>query len=594
MKLLKLILTAAIIFTSVLSVQNAIADDFNVDLISNNSKSSIIDFSYQNKVIPASEAFQLNYTLDENQVSLSWEVKPGYYLYLDKIKFNSNHFQIGNAVFPPAKIHDDPNFGKVAVLDGFISAELPFKNTGLGGNVEITYQGCASAGLCYPPETVSIEVPQSNVTLNSVKSVAVQNSDEIVENEEKSIMDFANKKSIFITLSLVFVLGLGLSLTPCVFPMYPILSGIIAGQGHSLSVKKGLALSFSYVQGMAITFTLLGLVVASAGMKYQAALQQPAVIISTAILFFILALSMFGLFQFQAPAFLQSRLTGVSNAQKSGSYAGSFIMGAISGLISSPCTTAPLSGVLLYVAQSGDLLVGGATLYVLSIGMSVPLLIIGAGGGKLLPKAGSWMNKVKIFFGIALLGVSLVMLGRVYSQAAVLFIALDVLIVCCLIYGLYKKRLQLNKIQKFLTVTVVSILLFIFAYLQAAYVKSETGTHLSSGITTIEQLQERLSDIKDKNKPVVIDLYADWCTACLEMDKNTFSDPVVRERLNEMVFLRIDMTANSKENQKILSHFNVLGLPAIILIDNKGNELKSKRISGYLGPKAFTDRLNRL
>lgn len=594
MKLLKLILTAAIIFTSVLSVQNAIADDFNVDLISNNSKSSIIDFSYQNKVIPASEAFQLDYTLDENQVSLSWEVKPGYYLYLDKIKFNSNHFQIGNAVFPPAKIHDDPNFGKVAVLEGYVSADVRFENTGLGGNVEITYQGCAAAGLCYPPETVLIEVPQSNVSLNTVKSVAVPSSDEIVENEEESIMDFTNKKSIFITLSLVFVLGLGLSLTPCVFPMYPILSGIIAGQGHSLSIKKGLALSFSYVQGMAITFTLLGLVVASAGMKYQAALQQPAVIISTAFLFFILALSMFGLFQFQAPAFLQSKLTGVSNAQKSGSYAGSFIMGAISGLISSPCTTAPLSGVLLYVAQSGDLLVGGATLYVLSIGMSVPLLIIGAGGGKLLPKAGAWMNKVKIFFGIALLGVALVMLGRVYSQATVLFIGYDVLIVCCLIYGLYKKRLELTKVKKYLYVIVVSILLFIFAYFQAAYVKSETKKHLSSDITTIEQLHVKLNDIKSKNKPVVIDLYADWCTACLEMDKNTFSDPVVRKRLDDMVFLRIDMTANSKENQKILSHFNVLGLPAIILIDNKGSELKSKRISGYLGPKAFTNRLNSL
>ncbi|NVK25673.1 MAG: protein-disulfide reductase DsbD, partial [Gammaproteobacteria bacterium] len=375
----------------------ALANDPLKDLFKSNSSFLDVD-----------EAFQFSYVQNGEELELYWQIADDYYLYADKFQFSIENATLGDVTKPSGTQIEDEFFGVTNVY--FFEAQLNVLVSDITDNaiLNVRYQGCAKAGLCYNPVVKKVPL-EAIVTANSADMAtrllaAEQTSDDSFEptdeniSEQHKLASLFENQSLWLTLLAFFALGVGLAFTPCVFPMFPILSGIIAGQ-KDLTVKRGLMLSFIYAQGMALTYSLLGLVVASMGSQFQAYLQHPSVLIATSVLFVFLAASMFGWINLQLPQSWTSRLTEVSNQQKSGKSLGVFLMGALSGLIASPCTTAPLTGALLYVAQTGDLVIGFVTLYVLSLGMGLPLLLIGASGGSLLPKAGNWMNVVKVIFG---------------------------------------------------------------------------------------------------------------------------------------------------------------------------------------------------
>ncbi|MGL4889551.1 MAG: protein-disulfide reductase DsbD, partial [Aeromonas veronii] len=353
-----------------------------------------------------------------------------------------------------------------------------------------------------------------------------------------------------------------------------------------------------YVQGMAVTYTLLGLVVASAGLKFQAALQHPYVLIGLSAMFVLLALSMFGLYTLQLPSSLQTRLSGLSNRQQGGSVVGVAIMGMISGLVCSPCTTAPLSGALIYVAQSGDLWLGGAALYALSLGMGLPLLLLGTSGGKLLPKAGAWMDVIKQLFGFALLAVPILLLSRLWSDQVTTLAWLGWgLLLCGYLY--HHNQHQPHSVAKsvrgfVLLLAMISAVVVGKDLLQPAPPAAITADASQTAprfirVKTLDDLKVQLAAAR--GKPVLLDLYADWCVACKEFEHKTFSDPAVRARFGQMVLLQADVTANDDADIELLNTLNVLGLPTLIFFDREGKELTGQRVTGFMGPIPFAKHL---
>jgi thiol:disulfide interchange protein DsbD len=404
-------------------------------------------------------------------------------------------------------------------------------------------------------------------------------------------------QGFWISVAAFFALGLGLAFTPCVFPMYPILTGIIAGAGHRLSTRRAFLLSFVYVQGMAVTYTLLGLVVASAGLQFQAALQHPYVLIGLSVMFVLLALSMFGLYTLQLPSSLQTRLSGFSNRQQGGSVAGVAIMGMISGLVCSPCTTAPLSGALIYVAQSGDLWLGGAALYALSWA-GLPLLLLGTSGGKLLPRAGAWMDVIKQLFGFALLAVPILLLSRLLSDlvATLLWLGWG-LVLCGYLY--HHNQHRAHSVGKSLGGFVLLLAMMGLVVVGKRSAAATRGANAAAQTQAPASFASRPWTISvqlaaARSKPVLLDLYADWCVACKEFEHKTFSDPDVQARFSEMVLLQADVTANDDADVDLLNGLNVLGLPTLIFFDRDGNEVNGQRVTGFMGPVEFLGQLDKL
>jgi thiol:disulfide interchange protein DsbD len=388
-------------------------------------------FADEPEFLQVDDAFQFDFSQQDDQLTLSWKIADGYYLYEKQFKTVVKQAELGVHVFPAAEQVEDEFFGLSNVFRGQLDITYLIVSSVQDGMVKIRYQGCADAGLCYPPTT-------KEVYLNQVDNASAVESDQATKkpDTESSLLvtgsstktsiseqfELANllssEQSLFITLLLFLGLGIGLAFTPCVFPMYPILSGIVIGQGKTISTSRAFILSFVYVQGMAFTYSLLGLIVASAGVQFQAGLQHPAILIALIVIFVLLAVVMFGAYELQLPSSWQEKLNAMSNKQTSGSYMGVLAMGAISGLVASPCTTAPLTGILLFIAQSGDLVLGFSALYVLSLGMGIPLILFGITGGKLLPKAGHWMNVVKVTFGFMMLAVAIMFVERLVNHVA--------------------------------------------------------------------------------------------------------------------------------------------------------------------------------
>ena len=407
------------------------------------------------------------------------------------------------------------------------------------------------------------------------------------------------------SLGVFFLLGLGLSFTPCVFPMYPILSSIIVGQGQRLSTQRAFGLSISYVQGMALTYSLLGLVVASLGVKFQAAMQHPAVLIVAAVIFVLLALAMFGVFNLQLPTRWQEKVAGVSNKQQGGSLKGAFVMGALSGLIASPCTTAPLSAALLYVAQSGDLALGALTLYVLSLGMGLPLLLLGTSGGRLLPKAGNWMNAVKNIFGFLLLAVPLILLERFLPFWIVL--ALGSVLTLALVFYLYRLLFSLSSVNAKAGVAVLAQLLLLGIFwlnlqyyrpaspaLPQATVSAEGENINALGFIVVkdaDELAQQLQKAKAAGQFALVDLYAEWCVACKEFEQLTFPRPEVTALTSQMRLIKIDVTRMTRKDQALLDSYQVLGLPTLLFFAPDGSELTQSRVTGFMNASAFASHL---
>ncbi|MCG9650515.1 protein-disulfide reductase DsbD [Vibrio brasiliensis] len=560
-----------------------------------------------NTFVPVDQAFPFNSYQQGDRVFLDWQVKDDYYLYQHRISVSGENVTLGDIEMRDGEPHKDEFFGEVNIYTTPLFVEVPLANYQDGARLIVQYQGCAKAGFCYPPETRVIDltsfdfqdsaavIPQQTATTTPVEQATASTTAVKPVSSESNLA--ASLSDNWWTPVLFLALGVGLAFTPCVLPMYPILTSIVLGSGK-LSHSRALGLAFIYVQGMALTYTLLGLVVASAGMQFQAAMQHPYVLIGLSVLFVALALSMFGLYSLQLPSSVQTWLNNLSNKQQGGSSLGVFAMGAISGLVCSPCTTAPLSGALLYVAQSGDLVTGGVALYALALGMGIPLMLVAVFGNKLLPKAGNWMDRVKTLFGFVLLAAPIFLLERILPEvwATGLWSALGLAAFGWLYH--VKNSLPFGGWKQ--SVVGIVAVLGLFASAQPAlnyYFGNSASEQKQSQIEFIRienvtQLKQQLALAKQAGKPVMLDFYADWCVACKEFEKYTFHQQDVESRLKNFVLLQADVTRNQPQDIELLKEMNVLGLPTIEFWDANGESVSNARITGFMDAETFLSHLN--
>lgn len=532
--------------------------------------------------VPVDQAFAFDFKQQGNQLSLDWQIRPGYYLYRQQIKLVPKQASLGTFELPAGLSHKDEFFGEVAIFKQRLNLKVPLQQATADASLSVTYQGCAEAGFCYPPETRVIP-------LNAVSASAVPVIPEPTEPvPAPNDLPFSPLWALLI--------GIGIAFTPCVLPMYPLISGIILGREKPHSSGRILALAVVYVQGMALTYTLLGLVVAAAGLQFQAALQHPYVLIGLSVLFIALALSMFGLYSLQLPASLQTRLAGWSNTQKGGSLPGVFLMGALAGLICSPCTTAPLSAILLYIAQSGNMWAGGGTLYLYALGMGIPLVLVTLFGNRLLPRSGPWMQYVKEAFGFVILALPVFLLERVigdlwglrlWSLLGLAFFG------WAFALSLKTSRGWARALQMLLLAAAVIAARPLQDWAFGANSSQQATPHLSfTQVSNVEQLNLALQQAQ--GKPVMLDLYADWCVACKEFEKYTFSDAAVQAKLANAVLLQADVTANNAEQAALLKHLKVLGLPTILFFNGAGQELTAQRVTGFMDAPTFNAHLQKV
>ncbi|ELB2787927.1 protein-disulfide reductase DsbD [Vibrio alginolyticus] len=564
--------------------------------------------------VPVDQAFPFNFYQQDDKLMLDWQVRDGYYLYQERLSVAGEKVSLGELRMEDGTPHKDEFFGDVHIYTQPLFVNVPMHDWQDGARVVVQYQGCAKAGFCYPPETRVIPInaftsSNSDSTTATTASKAEQAPTATPPAAQSSTSDdtssapvtqqdslAANLADNWWTPLLFLALGVGLAFTPCVLPMYPILTSIVLGSGK-LSQRRALGLSFVYVQGMALTYTLLGLVVASAGMQFQAAMQHPYVLIGLSVLFIALALSMFGLYSLQLPSSVQTWLNNLSNKQQGGSSAGVFAMGAISGLVCSPCTTAPLSGALLYVAQSGDLLTGGVALYALAMGMGIPLILVAVFGNKLLPKAGGWMDRVKTLFGFILLAAPIFLLERIMPEmwSTILWSALGIAAFGWLYH--IKNSLEFGgwKQSAVGIIAVLGLLAAAQPILNYWFGNSTTQTQQATvsftRIANVAELEEQLALAKAAGKPVMLDFYADWCVACKEFEKYTFHDPSVEAKLQDFVLLQADVTKNQVQDIELLKHMNVLGLPTIEFWDASGEHVSNARLTGFMQAEPFLEHI---
>jgi len=557
--------------------------------------------------LPVDEAFQFSAAKSENQenVIVNWSIAEGYYLYQEKISVKLN--QEENASFDVATFsispedYNDPYFGLMKIFKKpvqaiFKASQPPLKAEDV---VEIAYQGCTE-GFCYPPEVKEIKVVDlpiaqvANTEKTSENSTALSAQPK-AEQDRLAESLFNSKYAVFG----FFLLGLGLAFTPCVLPMLPLLSAIVIGQNQRPNMWRAFALSFVYVQGMALTYTLLGLIVAAIGLPFQVALQHPYVMIGLSIIFVLLALSMFGVFTLQLPSSLQTKLSLLSQQQKAGALGGVFLMGMIAGLVASPCTSAPLSGALLYVAQSGDLFTGAITLYLLALGMGVPLILITLFGNKILPKSGMWMETVKKLFGFVMLALPVFLISRILPDEWTprLWSMLGTAFFIWFAFQMPKNGTGWVFRILFLVAAMISV-----KPLQT-WVWGETSTPSAvenKAVSHVEfkkvkseaELQQALAE--NNKSLVMLDLYADWCVACKEFEKETFSDPSVQKAFGDILLLQVDMTKNSEENRALMTKYKVLGLPTILFFNRDGKEIEGSRVNGFMPPVEFLQWIEKI
>ena len=557
--------------------------------------------------LPVDEAFQFSAAKSENQenVIVNWSIAEGYYLYQEKISVKINQEETSLFDLPTFSIspedYNDPYFGLMKIFKKpvqaiFKASQPPLKAEDV---VEIAYQGCTE-GFCYPPEVKEIKVADlpiaqvANTEKTSEKSTALSAQPK-AEQDRLAESLFNSKYAVFG----FFLLGLGLAFTPCVLPMLPLLSAIVIGQNQRPNMWRAFALSFVYVQGMALTYTLLGLIVAAIGLPFQVALQHPYVMIGLSIIFVLLALSMFGLFTLQLPSSLQTKLSLLSQQQKAGAFGGVFLMGMIAGLVASPCTSAPLSGALLYVAQSGDLFTGAITLYLLALGMGVPLILITLFGNKILPKSGMWMETVKKLFGFVMLALPVFLISRILPDEWTprLWAMLGTAFFIWFAFQMPKNGTGWVFRILFLVAAMISVKplqTWVWGESQApSAVENKAVSHVEfKKVKSEAELQQALSE--NNKSLVMLDLYADWCVACKEFEKETFSDPSVQKAFGDMLLLQVDITKNSEENRALMTKYKVLGLPTILFFNRDGKEIEGSRVNGFMPPVEFLQWIEKI
>ncbi len=573
--------------------------------------------SANDEVLPVDQAFQFDSDPPSaTGVVLHWRVTEGYYLYRDKIKVelpDAPGITLGALDLPKGEVKQDEFFGRMEIYKHDFQVRVPLSgHASASGPVtmKVTYQGCATAGICYPPvvKQVSLDLAGLSTTSGTTNPAASAPAVQAPVAEQDRIAQTLASGRTWVTLLSFFGFGLLLAFTPCVFPMVPILSGLIVGQGKDITTARAFLLSLAYVLAMALTYTLAGVFAALFGANLQAAFQNPWVLGSFSALFVLLAMSLFGFYELQVPTSLQGKLTDISNRQRGGTLLGAAVMGLLSALIVGPCVAAPLAAALIYIGKTGDAVLGGSALFMLSLGMGAPLLVLGASAGKLLPRAGAWMNTVKAVFGVLLLGVAIWMLERILPAAITLALWAALLIVSGVYMGaLERMQPDATGWRKFWKGIGLVILLYGALLLVGAgsggsdvlrplegtrLVKTEStaapaGTLAFTRIKSVADLQSALAAASANGKAVMLDFYADWCVSCKEMEKYTFGDPTVRQTLDGRVLLQADVTANDAQDHALLAHFGLIGPPSILFFSPQGRECNTRRVMGYLKPEQF-------
>lgn len=583
--------------------------------------------------------------VDAKTIEAQFRVVDGYYLYRDKIKFSADAVKLGKPDFPPPKVKIDEIMGREEIYPADFKVRIPISSAKPGQHFTLTanYQGCAGQfGVCFPPiETVlPLDIPAAAKTeppaakpeakpkaetkpalepiqaapvaappAASAPPVATALTGKQDTSDSSQITRLLRGGNFWLIVAGFFGAGLLLSLTPCVFPMIPILSGIIVGHGHHVTKSKGFMLSLAYVLGMAITYALAGVAAGLSGTLISNALQNPWALGTGAAIFIALAFSMFGFYELQVPSFLQSRFTDASNRQKGGSYAGVFTMGAISALIVGPCVAAPLAGALLYIGQTGNVVLGGVALFFLALGMGVPLLLVGLSAGALLPRAGGWMEAVKKFFGVLLLGVAVWLISPLIPDLAQMLLWAALLIIS----GVYMRAMDplaadaggWHRFWKGIgIITLIAGVSLLLGALGGSRDPLQPLSVFKGGMAAAAQTESKLNFQRVKNvaeldaaiknaagKPVMLDFYADWCVSCKEFEHYTFSDARIQARLKDATLLQVDVTGNTDDDKALLKRFSLFGPPGIIFFDPQGKE-QTFRVVGYEPPEKFLASLN--
>ncbi|CAB1370924.1 protein-disulfide reductase DsbD [Denitratisoma oestradiolicum] len=547
------------------------------------------------------QAFQFSaVAVDARIIEARWLIADGYYLYRDRFKFRlePESARLGAAEFPPGEMKDDPGFGKVEVYHRQVVVRLPVENVSGPVTLKAVSQGCADMGICYPPQN-----HEALLDLASAGQAPGLSPAPAPVSESSRIARLLSHGSYWLVLSSFFGFGLLLAFTPCVLPMVPILSGIIVNHGHAVTHGRAFALSLVYVLGMALTYALAGVAAGYTGTLLSSALQNAWVLGSFALVFVALSLSMFGFYELQLPSALQSRLSDTAN-RRGGSLPALFIMGVLSALIVGPCVAAPLAGALLYIAQTGNAALGGGALFTMALGMGVPLLAVGLFSRSLLPRTGPWMEAVKKFFGVVLLATALWLVSPVLPAWLVMLGWAALLIVPAIyLHALDPLPPQARGWPRFWkglgvllllagSALVIGVLggardpLQPLSFLRGVGISQGTSDH-SPRFIPVRSRVELDGLLKNADRPVMLDFYADWCVSCKEMERNTFSDPAVRARMDRMLLLQADVTANSDEDKALLARFDFFGPPGIAFFPRPGQERKDLRVTGYQGPVEF-------
>ena len=558
--------------------------------------------------------------LDSSTLEVRYQIAKGYYMYRDRFKFalESEGAKLGEAQFPRGEIHDDEFFGKVETYRKEVRIRLPLVGAAAASRVKlsVTSQGCADVGVCYVPQVQTAEIElaafapaassPSASPIPLAESARTQSPPSFL-GEEARFENLLASGSLWLIAAAFFGAGLLLAFTPCVLPMIPILSGIIVGEGRNATRTRAFTLSFAYVMGMSVTYTGIGIGAALSGNLLSAALQNPWVLSAFAAVFVLLSLSMFGFFELQLPAGFHARMTRASNRFKGGHLGAVVLMGVFSAAIVSPCVAAPLAGALLYISQSRDVVLGGTALFAMSIGMGVPLILVGVFEGAFLPKSGHWMKSVKHFFGVLLLAVAVWVVSPVLPVVAQMLAWAGLLIGSAMVLRAIDPLppevgpvARLWKAIGFVallagTALIVGVLSGsrdVLRPLAGLVAGGERGGP-EMRFTRVANVAELDAKLQAPGKAVMLDFYADWCVSCKEMEAFTFTDARVKARMGQMLLLRADVTANLSEDKALLKRFNLFGPPGIIFFDRQGKELLGLRVIGYQSADEFLTTLNR-
>lgn len=551
-------------------------------------------------------AFQFSAAAKDSQTIVGiWDIKPGYYLYRDRMAFtplNPNVDRLGQPIWPtPNSVKDYPGTGKLAVYTGHLMIPVPVLNSADKTIlVKVTYQGCSEAGYCYPPVSKTVQINLEGHYLEPVQPLSIDIAPITFSptTPANPISQLFTQHNLFFILLSFFIFGLLLSLTPCVLPMIPILSSIIVGQSKTAH-PRSFGLSLFYVLGMSITYAIIGIIFGYIGSTIQIFLQKPWIIILFSLIFIAMALSLFGFYELQLPEKFRNRLYLLGNRQKSGSYLGALLMGFFATLVLSPCVTPPLVGALGYIGQSGNATLGGLALFVMGFGMGIPLLVIGLFSVKLLPKAGPWMNKIKNILGILMLAVAIWMLARILPAWLTLILWALLSIGTAIALKTFSTATTPGAwIKKIIGLLLFAygIVLIIGAFFgntnplrPLTFHKTETAIHFIS-VKTIADVNEQLKIAQTQNQPVLLDFYADWCISCKQMDQFTFTNHEVQKALSAFRVLRADVSANDADDQALQQNFHVIAPPTLLFF-NQGKEIPNSRIVGEISSPEFLKQL---